>query len=103
MDVDQQSTAWRRLSFAGDGVISGPWAGGGGLHDFLEAEGYQHAARSEPGALSDGQALDQQVADTSPCAVCDAVGGRYEAFTSPDSETPVSVAICRACGHASTF
>jgi hypothetical protein len=34
------TTAWPRLSFDDTGVISGPWAGGGGLHNFLEAEGY---------------------------------------------------------------
>ena len=34
-----RTTSWRRLSFGEDGAVSGPWAGGGGLHDYLEAEG----------------------------------------------------------------
>ena len=97
------TTAWPRLSFNDAGVISGPWAGGGGLHNFLEAEGYQHGAPHDPDASADGEALDQQVGETTPCAACDAVRGRYEAFTSPSGETRVSVTICGACGYASTF
>ncbi len=97
-----QTTAWPRLSFD-DGVISGPWAGGGGLHHLLEAEGYQHGSPAQPDATLDGEALDQHVAETTPCAACHAVGGRCEAFASPGGETRVSVTICRNCGHASTF
>jgi hypothetical protein len=97
------TTAWPQLSFDDAGVISGPWAGGGGLHNFLEAEGYQHGAPHDRGASADEQAVDQQVAETTPCAACHAVSGRYEAFTSPGGETRVSVAICGVCGYASTF
>ena len=98
-----RTTSWRRLSFGDDGAVSGPWAGGGGLHDYLEAEGYRHASPAQPDPTLDGQALDQHVAETTSCAACRAVDGRYEAFTSPGGETRVSVTICRNCGHASTF
>lgn len=97
-----QPSAWPRLSFE-DGVISGPWAGGGGLHQFLEAEGYRYGPPAQPDATPDGEALDQHVAETTPCAACQAVSGRYEAFTSPGGEARVSVAICGNCGYASTF
>jgi len=76
-------TAWPRLSLDDADVISGPWAGGGGLHNLLEAEGDQHGAPHDPDASADGQALDRQVAETTPCTACHAVCGRYEAFTSP--------------------
>jgi hypothetical protein len=97
------ATAWPRLCFEGDGVISGPWAGGGGVHAFLEAEGYQHHSVPDPDSCGDGEALDRAVAETTSCPACQAVTGRYEPFTSPDGTTHVSVVICRACGHATTF
>jgi len=77
------TTVWPRLSFDDAGVISGPWAGGGGLHNFLEAEGYQHGAPHGPDVSADGEALDQQVAESTPCAACHAVRGRYQAFIAP--------------------
>lgn len=98
-----QPSAWPRLSFGDDGVISGPWAGGGGLHHYLEVEGYRYRSPADPDATVDDEAVDQDVGETAPCAACQAVGARYEAFTSPDDTTPVSVTICGTCRHASTF
>jgi hypothetical protein len=113
MDVDAQITrqpsdagmpeanAWPLLTFADDGVIAGPWAGGGGLHNFLEAQGWQHSLPTDTD-LADGDHLDRDVAGTSPCSACGAVGGRYESFRGRADEH-LSVAVCGACGHASTF
>jgi hypothetical protein len=99
----RHATAWPRLRFDEDGVISGPWAGGGGVHAFLEAEGYQHHSVPDSDGLDDGQGLDRVVAESTSCPACQAVNGRYEPFTSPDGALHVSVVICRACGHATTF
>jgi hypothetical protein len=97
-----QVAGWPRLTLAADGVITGSWAGGGGLHAYLEAGGWRHTVAPDADAAAGEDDDERAVAEATPCAACGAVVGRYQAFHRSAGER-LSVTICGSCGHASTF